>query len=393
MRDVATINPETTKSLGDDRLIHYIDISSVDSSYQIADDLPRIALGEAPSRAKRLVREGDILVSMVRSERRSFAIVPPKYHEQVASTGFAVIRPLPGKVDPGYVWAAVRDPAFVAHLVSRQRGSNYPAVAAKDVADAPLKLPSLDQQRQIAWALGTLDRKIESNRLIADLQEQIAASVFKERFIDFTGGWSSGRVADLCELVRNGGTPRRMEPSYWEGGEISWFRTGELKGGFLPRRSETCITERGLAESACTLFPSGTVLMAIYAAPTVGRLGILDMEGTCNQACTALVAKDKVGYPYLYFALDSLRGYFNSRASGSAQQNISKAIVESAPIVLPPDEDLADFDRLARPLLARSAAALRENEVLTSIRDTLLPHLTSGRVHVSREPAQGPRAA
>lgn len=185
IEDVADINPESTRGVSADREISYIDISSVDSSYRITDDVPRLRYGDAPSRAKRVVRKGDILVSTVRTERRSFARVPAEHDGCVASTGFAVIRARPEKIDPEFLWGVIRTEDFVSHLVARQRGSNYPAVNAKDVAEMPLRIPSAADQRRIAWVLGSIDDKIESNRRLAKTLEEIAAALFKARFVDF----------------------------------------------------------------------------------------------------------------------------------------------------------------------------------------------------------------
>lgn len=275
-------------------------------------------------------------------------------------------------------------------------GSVQLKLTQRNLRQIPIATPPSDEQRRISWVLGALDDKIKNNRRIAKTLEEIASTLFKARFVDFVDhddlveseigpipkGWSPASIADLCSEARNGGTPRRMESSYWEGGAINWFRTGELCDGFLPPESELKITQRGLDESACRLFPPRTILIAIYAAPTVGRLGILDSESACNQACTALQARDEIGYPFLYFSLKYLRGYFNSVSSGSAQQNISKKVITDARIVRPPDSGLLAFDRQARPLLEMGRVAQQQAETLVRIRDALLPRLVSGQIRV-----------
>lgn len=272
-------------------------------------------------------------------------------------------------------------------------------ISLRDQRSMSITLPRLDEQRRIARVLGSLDDKIESNRRVAATLEEIAAALFRARFVDFVDrddlveseigpvprAWEIGAIEDLCADARNGGTPRRMEPEYWNGGTISWFTTGQLRDGFLPAVSEERITERGLAESACRLYPPRTVLVAIYAAPTVGRLGILDTEGACNQACTALHARDDVGYPFLYFTLRALKTYFNSLSSGSAQQNISKKLVVEAKVALPPTEEVEAFTRAAEPLLETSRVAGREDATLSALRDTLLPKLISGQIRVPED--------
>lgn len=140
-------------------------------------------------------------------------------------------------------------------------------------------------------------------------------------------GWRVGTVADLCVSITNGGTPKRMENRYWKDGTIPWYKTGELFDEPL-LDSEEHITEEGLKESSCHLWEPDTILIALYASPTVGRLGLLKTRGTANQACSGLVAKSEVGYPFLFFILLSKRDDFNMVAVGSAQQNISQQIVK-----------------------------------------------------------------
>lgn len=275
-------------------------------------------------------------------------------------------------------------------------GSVQLKLTQKNLNRIELITPPSAEQRRIAWVLGSLDDKIELNRRIAETLEQIVAAIFKARFVDFVGveefeeselgpipkGWSIGSVADLCARVANGGTPKRMEPKFWTGGTVPWFKTGELKDGLLPSTSEQQITDVALAESSCKLFPAGTVLIAIYAAPTVGRLGVLSEPGSFNQACTGLQPKDGVGTWFLFHTLRELRGHYNGVASGSAQQNISKRIVESARCVVPPSSELAAFAAVADPLFARASVLRKESETLSSIRDALLPRLISGKIRV-----------
>jgi len=310
------------------------------------------------------------------------------------------LRARPGVLHGRFLYYALTSPQVQRRLHARATGTTAQGIKQSELRQVEIELPDLEEQARIAAVLGTLDEKVDSNRRVATLLEDTAATVFRARFVDFVGveqfeeseigpipeGWDVGTVGNLCDAVRNGGTPRRMEPRYWSGGTIPWFKTGELHGSFLPRQSAVSITETGLMESNCSLLPRGTILIAIYAAPTVGRLGILDTQGTCNQACTALMPKDDVGYPFVYLTLQRLRDYFNGLASGSAQQNISKRIVESAPALIPPIEALASFNALTLPQFEMLAALQRESEALSMLRDTLVAKLVSGQIRVPDDP-------
>jgi len=182
--------------------------------------------------------------------------------------------------------------------------------------------------------------------------------------------------------MESGGTPKRGTPEYWENGDIDWYKTGELWDGFLFGSQEQ-ITARGQRESTARLFEPGTILMAIYGSPTVGRMGILTRHASCNQAALGLVAdKRLISQTYLFFVLFSLREQFNSLAQGAAQQNISKEKVASALAVLPAREVLRSFDLSAESIFSQLQALQRQIQNLRRTRDLLLPRLLSGQIDV-----------
>ncbi|MFD2783200.1 hypothetical protein ACFS32_21610 [Novosphingobium pokkalii] len=141
LSDVAEVNPDTLRaSTAPDFAFGYIDISQIDGPGQCAGWTEQ-TFGEAPSRARRRVQAGDILVSTVRPYLRSFAQVPSAPLPLVASTGFAVIRAT-GEADQQFLYQHVLHASFIDHLTPRMTGSNYPAVSASDVEAYPISLPA-----------------------------------------------------------------------------------------------------------------------------------------------------------------------------------------------------------------------------------------------------------
>ncbi len=134
---VAAVNSETIRNGRAPDEIRYIDISSV--SPGSIDSVSLMSFENAPSRARRLVREGDTLWSTVRPNRRSDALVLEPSAGTVASTGFAVLRPT--KLHWAYVHLSTTTNDFTAYLVNHARGAAYPAVNAEDFANAPILCP------------------------------------------------------------------------------------------------------------------------------------------------------------------------------------------------------------------------------------------------------------
>lgn len=192
-------------------------------------------------------------------------------------------------------------------------------------------------------------------------------------------GWRVGVVEELCISIENGGTPKRMEPEYWLNGTIPWFKTGELTDGPLIE-SEEAITEIGLANSSCKLWNIGTILIALYASPTVGRLGILEMPATANQACSALIAKPEYGNLFLFHSLLFAREELQNIAVGAAQQNISQQVVRHH-ILLIPDPGIASaFQQRVETYYSMRVNNEKQSRILAAIRDELLPKLMSGEI-------------
>jgi type I restriction enzyme S subunit len=181
LKTVTSINDEVlSESVSTDHEIEYVDISSV----SLANGIERtesVIFGDAPSRARRIPRDGDVLVSTVRTYLKAIAPVVSPPSNLVASTGFAVVRPQRG-IHPGYLKYALQEEHFIQQVISRSTGVSYPAINASDIARIPLSLPKQSEQLAIATFLDHETAKIdaliaEQQRLIELLQEKRQAVI------------------------------------------------------------------------------------------------------------------------------------------------------------------------------------------------------------------------
>jgi len=204
--DVAQINPDSIGRGWPHTQIHYVDISSVgEGQIQVPPQL--LALADAPSRAKRLIRSGDTVLSTVRPNRRSMFFADQPGPDWVVSTGFAVLRPQVQMIAPRFLYACVFSQSFTEYLVSQEKGAAYPAVSPEDIGNAVIPLPPLKEQQAIACILGALDDKIELNRTMNRTLEATARAIFKSWFVDFDPvHWNSARR--LANIPRS-------EPGKW----------------------------------------------------------------------------------------------------------------------------------------------------------------------------------
>lgn len=132
---------------------------------------------------------------------------------------------------------------------------------------------------------------------------------------------------------QSGATPSRLRKDYYNG-SIPWLKTGDLNDGVIDIIPES-ISELALQETSVKLNPSGSILMAMYGA-TIGKLGILSISATTNQACCACSDFQGIVNTYLFYFLLANRQGFIQMGGGGAQPNISKEKIVSTILPIPP---------------------------------------------------------
>lgn len=147
-------------------------------------------------------------------------------------------------------------------------------------------------------------------------------------------GWTIKTLGEIAQTT-SGGTPSRKKLDYWNG-NIKWLKSGELNDNYINEVEET-ITQSGLENSSAKIFSKGTLLIALYGA-TIGKLGILNLETSTNQAVCAIMPNKELETKYLFHFLFSIRNKMIKDAFGGAQSNISQTYLKQIKIPLPPLE-------------------------------------------------------
>ena len=145
--------------------------------------------------------------------------------------------------------------------------------------------------------------------------------------------WAWCRLGEIGNWAA-GSTPSRKEIKYYQKGIIPWLKTGDLNDSFINETSEF-ITELAIEENTLRLNPIGSVLIAMYGA-TTGKLGLLNIEATTNQACCACIPFSGINNRFLFFYLLSQKQNIQEKAEGGAQPNISKEKLINILFPLPP---------------------------------------------------------
>ena len=277
-----------------------------------------------------------------------------------------LIRPNQEMVNPAFLTYFLLAPKQQYNLLSTANGATVAHVNLPTIRNLKIDLPELPIQHRIATILSRYDSLIENYQKQIKLLEEAAQRLYKEWFVDlrFPGhgntkivdgvpeGWEKKAINDICTHISSGSTPSRRNKSYWEDGTIKWVKTKELLDGWI-FDTEEYITDDGLKNSSTKIYPVNSILMAIYASPTLGRLGILASECCCNQAALCLIANEQiVSWQWLYWKLFELRDEFNSIARGAGQQNISGIVVKKKEVLVPAKQVVDAFTNIANPILS-----------------------------------------
>ena len=176
--DTKQINP--SKIFDTD--FYYIDIASINNDTGIIETPKIININDAPSRARKLVQTNDVIISMTRPYLKGFSIVPERLDGQIASTGFAVLRSIPEKLSPLYLFAYVRTDMFVEQLIPKMKGANYPAVRDSDVRSVKIPFPPIELQEQFAEKVREINSYIEEQQEELENAKQMFQSLLHHAF-------------------------------------------------------------------------------------------------------------------------------------------------------------------------------------------------------------------
>ncbi|MGL5604563.1 MAG: restriction endonuclease subunit S, partial [Plesiomonas sp.] len=193
-------------------------------------------------------------------------------------------------------------------------------------------------------------------------------------------GWGAVTIKSLCVKTQNGGTPKRANSEYWDDGDIPWLTSGEVRQSIITH-VENRITKIGLDNSSAKWIPVYSTLVALYGA-TAGEVSINALSLTTNQAVCALIPKD--GYCWFnYLFVKSKTKLMQNNAVGSAQQNISKGLVEDLVVLSPTFNVATYFNSLVSDFFIKNISNSNQIQSLSNLRDTLLPKLISGELRLS----------
>jgi type I restriction enzyme S subunit len=322
---------------------YYIDIDSIDNSSQRIRN-PKLITGKtAPSRARQIIKKGDILFSTVRPYLKNIAIVNETNDAQIASTGFSVIR-VNEEVSNKYLFYFLKSEAHLNELKKYYRGANYPAISESDLLRQQFPLTPLATQHKIVDILekaeATQRLRAEADELMQDLLQNVFLEMFGDPSIKSTN-WLFERLGNVIDVTSGHGF--KLE-EYSDDG-IRLLRINNVSFGDIIWEQIAYLPFEYVSKFPHLVLKKDDILIALNRPILGGRLkvGMMDEEDAPailyqRVGRIDILDEERVNRQYLFHLLRTR--YFLSelsvRLSGSDQPYINPTAMVKIKIPLPP---------------------------------------------------------
>lgn len=287
----------------------------------------------------KVFHKGDVLFGRRRAYLKKAAVAP---FDGVCSGDITVIQAIPDKIEPSLLPFVIQNDQLFDYAVENSAGSLSPRVKWNHLKEYQFRLGDMNEQRKLAKALWSVNKTKEAYKRLLYYTDELVKSQF---LAQFDGNYPVVRLGDEFRTT-SGGTPSSKKQEYYLDGTIPWLTSGEVNQGII-EKTENFITELGMDNSSAKWVPENSVVIAMYGA-TAGKVGLLKIKSTMNQAVCAVLPNAEFDSYFLYYAIMSQEKWMVSKVAGAAQPNISQTIIKDMRIAKPPlplQEQFAAFVR------------------------------------------------
>lgn len=334
LKNICEVNPSSTDI---PEKFFYIDLESVDSgALKVRKTIFR---DEAPSRAQRLLQNGDVIFQVVRPyQRNNLHFRSDGEVPYVASTGYAQLR---AQESGDFLFQAVHTDIFVDRVIAKCTGSSYPAISSSDLADILLAVPSEAEQKQIAACLSSLDDLItlEAQKLGAlkthkkGLMQQLfpaeGETVSRLRFPEFRGdnSWKA-RQLERIGLIVTGKTPNTKDSTLWNG-SVQFVTPTDISDQKYQWKTQRYVTE----SNAGKILPKHSTMFTCIAS--IGKISLSVHPCITNQQINSVIPYHDYDKEFVYYSLLSLVPNIRDKKSDSTLPIINKTEFSKYQILVP----------------------------------------------------------
>ncbi|CAH0120337.1 hypothetical protein PAE9249_02856 [Paenibacillus sp. CECT 9249] len=404
VKDIAVVNERSIKKSDRIDTIQYIDIAAV--NHRNIDQLQTFKLNDAPSRARRIVQDNDILISTVRPNLKHYTMIRKAEPDMIASTGFAVISPK--RVHPDFLYYYLTSDSYTRYLTQIAEGqtSAYPAFNSDIIENTVIYLPPENEQCEIGEMLASVDKKIELNNAINKNLEEMAQALFKRWFVDFEfpnengepykssggefeeselglipKGWKVRTLGEFCEISTTSINPATLSDIIFEHYSIPAFDSGRLpvfESGYEIKSNKYKVSKNSILVSK--LNPETKRIWDPYcltehAICSTEFMNYIPIESRLRAYCYSILNSEG----FHQYLIGNTTGSTNSRQRVNPKGTLHYTFAFGG-------TDIAyTFNDLVSAIYKKVNENTLENKYLASIRDTLLPKLMSGEIRVPVE--------
>lgn len=335
---------------------------------------------------KKTFQRDDILYSEIRPQNRRFAYVDFSPIDYIASTKLMVIRAKKDVVSPKYLYYFLKNSSTVAELqlLAETRSGTFPQITFSEVANLTIPVPPLAVQEVIVQTMQCLEDKTICNEQINDNLEQQAQAIYHERFEtvspnDLPSDWRIVTLGEVATIANKSFNPLKEPEILLEHYSIPAFDEARFPVFEL---STAIKSNKFIIDASC--------FMISKLNPTTKRVWkpyCLTGNAVCSTEFIVYKAKDQSITDFLYSVIDSgsFSDFMCSHVTGStgSRQRTTPSDTLSYELILPSEDELAEFQSLVSPMYAQMRINAIENDKLKRLRDSLLPKLMSGEIDVS----------
>ena len=381
--EVAEINRNSIDNEYSQNKILYLDTSSITRGK--VDCYQELLLSDAPSRAKRLVKDKDIIYSTVRPIQRHYGIIKNPPPNLVVSTGFIVIETNQKEADSFFIYYFLTSHEIVEYLdiIAEASTSAYPSLRPADIESLEILLPPLPEQRTIASVLSSLDDKIDLLNRENHTLEQMAEALFRQWFIEEADEkWEEVPLSEVFDFKEG---PGIRNWQYRDNG-IPFINIRLISNGEIDVSKANFVSEAE-ANAKYKHFYLQRKDMVVSTSGTLGKVAIIrnyHLPLLLNTSVIRFRPKDGINFSFMYGYLRSNEFYecLIDSASGSVQLNFGPIHLKQIVMKIPPNEKLEYFRKVVDPIYEKFELNYNQIRTLEKLRDTLLPKLMSGEVRV-----------
>lgn len=328
---------------------------------------------------------GDVLIAKDGNTALDTVCVQSKSQNVVLLSSVAILRPDPEFITSNYLKFYLRSPRTLNYLKSCYiTGAAIPRVVLRDFKLADFTIPPLQEQQSIARILSALDDKIELNLAMNRTLEDMAMALYKHWFVD--SDYDQFSKLPLSEILKfvvdNRG---KTAPTSSEG--IPLIATNCVKNeSIFPSYDKVRYVDNDTYENWFRAHPEpGDILFVNKGTPGCVNLVPNPVDFCIAQDMIALRADESVVsniYLFMYFRSKEVQFEIVNKSVGTTIPHLKKTDLLTFEISIPEFEKMSVLTQKVKPLFSQIEANVKENQTLTTLRDTLLPKLISGEVRV-----------